>query len=92
MNLAGDFNGWKTDSIPMRSCGEGWWTAKLYLNSGDYQFRYLADGRTWYTDYAANGVEQKKYGWNSILMVPERAAENMQMPINEQSEILAEAA
>jgi 1,4-alpha-glucan branching enzyme len=66
--LAGDFNDW-SEQLPMRRDGEGWWTTELKLPPGDYRFRYVADG-TWYTDFASNGVEATKTGWNSMLVVP----------------------
>jgi 1,4-alpha-glucan branching enzyme len=67
--VAGDFNDW-TEQLPMRRDGkDGWWTIELKLEPGDYRFRYLADG-TWYTDFASNGVEATKTGWNSLLVVP----------------------
>ena len=70
VNLVGDFNHWNRSSIDMRPVGDGWWAATLRLKSGDYRFRYLADGQ-WYTDYASNGIEKGKWGTNSVLVVPE---------------------
>jgi 1,4-alpha-glucan branching enzyme len=69
VSLVGDFNQW-AEQLPMRrDGGEGWWVAELKLAPGDYRFRYVADG-TWYTDFASNGVEATKTGWNSMLVVP----------------------
>ena len=70
--LAGDFNGWRPQ-LPMRRDANGWWTVRLSLEPGDYRFRYVADGQ-WYTDFASNGVEFDKHGWNSMLVVPGTAA------------------
>lgn len=66
--LAGDFNEWG-EQVPMRRDAHGWWTIRLSLQPGDYRFRYVADGE-WYTDFASNGVEVGKQGWNSLLTVP----------------------
>lgn len=68
VHLVGDFNQWSRTSIPMRPGGDGWWGVKLNLPSGDYRFRYFADGN-WYTDYASNGIEKGKWGTNSMLVV-----------------------
>ena len=68
VRLVGDFNGWSAGA-PMQSDGQGWWLARVELAAGDYRFRYVADG-TWYTDFAAHGVEVTKLGWNSVLVVP----------------------
>ena len=69
VRVAGDFNGWSGESLIMRPAGNGWWTARTLLVSGEYRFRYVADGR-WFTDYASNGVEFAKLGLNSLLIVP----------------------
>jgi hypothetical protein len=72
VRVAGDFNGWSGESLQMKPAGNGWWTARVILGSGEYRFRYVADGR-WFTDYASNGVEFAKLGLNSLLIVPKRA-------------------
>lgn len=70
--LVGQFNGWRQDDLLMCDQGDGWWSIALDLEPGEYRFRYLADGQ-WHTDYAANGVERSKWGWNSILVVAPNA-------------------
>ena len=72
VSLAGDFNQW-SEQLPMRRDDDGWWVIELKLAPGDYRFRYVADG-TWYTDFASNGVEATKTGWNSMLVVPASSA------------------
>jgi 1,4-alpha-glucan branching enzyme len=69
VRVAGDFNGWSGDALHMKPAGNGWWTARMVLGSGEYRFRYVADGR-WFTDYASNGVEFAKLGLNGLLIVP----------------------
>jgi 1,4-alpha-glucan branching enzyme len=73
--LAGDFNRW--EQVPMRCEPHGWWSLDLPLPAGDYRFRYIADGQ-WYTDFASNGIEVTRLGWNSVLVVPERAGKPAQ--------------
>ena len=70
--IAGDFNDWRTDQLRMVSRGDGYWMLRLPLPAGDYRFRYVADG-TWYTDYAAFGVEPARFGMDSVLRVPQRS-------------------
>ena len=72
--VAGDFTGWKEQAITMRHEGNGWWSASINLQPGEYRFRYVADGK-WFTDYASHGVELKKQTWNSVLLVTEAACE-----------------
>ena len=69
VHVAGDFNRWQADALPMQRNSDGWWHAQVALNGGEYRFRYLADGN-WYTDYASNGVEKDATGWNSVLIIP----------------------
>lgn len=69
VTIVGDFNGWRMDALHMQPDGEGWWRAEMQLHGGDYRFRYLADG-TWFTDYASNGIETGKFGFDSLLFVP----------------------
>ena len=72
VNVVGTFNAWNRAGLPMRPLGNGWWAAQALLEAGEYQFRYLVDGEEWFTDYAANGVENTKHGLNSVLIIPER--------------------
>ena len=69
VNLAGDFNGWSPDDVPMERLASGFWEAELRLPPGVFRFRYCADGQ-WYTDFAAFGVEPGPYGFVSIVYVP----------------------
>lgn len=70
VNLSGDFNAWHETCMPMERRGGGWWTYRLWLAPGVYQFRYIADG-VWLPDYAAFGLEGGPFGWNSVLLVRE---------------------
>ena len=75
VKLAGDFNDW-SPALEMQRDAQGWWTLRLPLEAGEYRFRYVADGE-WYTDFASNGVEVSRLGWNSILVVPGNGARNV---------------
>ena len=68
--VAGDFNSWQADELPMVPTGEGHWRAEVDLPPGTFRFKYVADGQ-WYTDFAAFGVEPGEYGWDSVLHVPD---------------------
>lgn len=69
--LVGDFTRWCEQPISMLPVGDGWWKTSAPIAAGEYRFRYLADG-TWYTDYAANGIERCEFGWDSVLVVSGR--------------------
>jgi 1,4-alpha-glucan branching enzyme len=68
VSIAGTFNQWRNDAVPMESTGDGWWHARLQLADGIHQFRYQADGE-WFTDFAAHGVEHSKWGMNSLIVL-----------------------
>lgn len=78
VTLAGDFNLWQTTSLPMRHEGDGWWSCRLRLGSGTYQFKYRADNE-WFADYAAFGLEHGPFGWNSVLFVSYQGAKSAMM-------------
>jgi len=70
VHLAGSFNHWSTDQHPMQPVGDGWWRITADLEPGDYTFKYVADRRDWYADFAAHGVECDGFGsWRSQLSI-----------------------
>lgn len=71
--LVGDFSDWRDGVIPMRRLPDGYWQASLLLEPGLFRFRYQADGQ-WFTDYAAFGIEQGRYGPDSVIRVAVGAA------------------
>ncbi len=77
VHLAGDFNNWRHGELPMSQIEAGYWVARLKLPTGEFRFRYCADGE-WFTDYAAFGVEPGRFGLDSILRVPRR---RLRMPL-----------
>ena len=75
--VAGDFNGWNPHGLHMRRMHDGWWTRRVRLAPGVYQFRYCVDGE-WLPDCAAFGLIPGPYGWNSVVCVnstPQRGEE-----------------
>jgi 1,4-alpha-glucan branching enzyme len=49
VSVAGDFNGWDTDSLPMKRDQGGTWRTKISLAPGRYEYRFFVDG-TWQED------------------------------------------
>ena len=43
--LVGDFNQWNPMATPMKRSDDGIWSAKLKLEPGRYEFKFLIDGR-----------------------------------------------
>jgi 1,4-alpha-glucan branching enzyme len=71
VHLAGDFNNWRSGELPMARRQDGYWQLRLRLPSGEFRFRYCADGE-WFTDFAACGLEPGRFGMDSIVRVPPR--------------------
>jgi hypothetical protein len=64
--LAGSFNGWKPDALPMQKTAAGW-QLPLYLAEGTHTYKFLVDGR-WYVDPAnAEKVPDGTGGLNSVI-------------------------
>ena len=55
INLAGDFNNWDIESIPMKKQKDGVFSVSVDLEKcGEYQFKYLLDGKVWINDKEAD--------------------------------------
>jgi len=53
--LVGDFNEWNETSTPMKKAKDGSFSVSVDMESGrEQQFRYLANGKTWLNDDAAD--------------------------------------
>ena len=56
VNLVGDFNSWDESALELPKLKSGAFKLTMELPVGqEYQFRYLADGKNWLNDSAADG-------------------------------------
>jgi hypothetical protein len=70
VKVAGNFNGWRPDATPLKKTGAGKWVVRLMLRSGQYEYRFVVDGR-WSEDPQAAQHVANPYGdFNSVLVVP----------------------
>jgi hypothetical protein len=70
VNVAGNFNSWRPEATPMQNLDAGEWVVRLMLRSGQYEYRFVVDGR-WCEDPEATGRAANPYGgFNSVLLVP----------------------
>lgn len=69
--LAGDFNDWDTDSIPMKKLKSGEFSISIDLKIGrEYQFKYLIDGKEWFNEDEADKLVMNEFhGENSVVIV-----------------------
>jgi 1,4-alpha-glucan branching enzyme len=67
--VAGEFNDWSADQLPLKQAKDGSWSASLDLEANrDYQFRYVINGTEWMNDpeadwYVPNGLNAE----NSVI-------------------------
>jgi hypothetical protein len=67
--VAGNFNGWRPASTPLKNTGDGQWVVRLMLRSGQYEYRFVVD--RWVEDpRAIRRVVNISGGFNSVLTVP----------------------
>ncbi|HZL77288.1 MAG TPA: glycogen-binding domain-containing protein [Candidatus Limnocylindrales bacterium] len=70
VKVAGNFNGWHPEATPLKNTGAGEWVVRLSLRSGQYEYRFVVDGR-WIEDPQASQRVTNPYGdFNSVLIVP----------------------
>jgi hypothetical protein len=70
VNVAGNFNNWRPEATPLKNLDAGEWVVRLMLRSGQYEYRFVVDGR-WCDDPEATGRVASPYGgFNSVLLVP----------------------
>lgn len=70
--IAGEFNGWKTQSTLMKPLKSGDFTATVLLEPGrEYQYRYVVDGQYWVTDDSADKYRHCDYAndKNAVVIV-----------------------
>lgn len=66
--VVGDFNRWDPKANKMTKSKDGSFRAKLTLNPGRYQYKYVADG-TWIEDRDADKVPNPYGSANSIVEI-----------------------
>lgn len=71
INLAGDFNNWDLESIPMKESKTGDFSASVELEKGkEYQFRYLLDNAVWLNEEQADKhIPNAFQGENSVVII-----------------------
>lgn len=72
IHLIGDFNGWESDSLPMKRRKDGSWSLEIELEPGrEYQFLYQFGREHYVNDEAADGYVPNPFGTgeNSVIRV-----------------------
>ena len=74
VSIAGTFNNWNPDTIPMQYSGNGGWLEEAALAPGTYEYCLVVDGNWMPDPLAKNEVPNPFGGRNSILEVAACAA------------------
>lgn len=64
--LAGDFNGWDPNSIPMSKEGDAW-VFRLHLAPGKHRYKFVVDGE-WIKDPENKLWEENEYGTGNSMV------------------------
>lgn len=67
--LAGDFNGWDPQAKPMRRRAGGQFRTNLDLPPGEYQYKFVVDGKWMIDPTAERQVTNGLGGSNSVAVV-----------------------
>ena len=68
--VAGSFNAWSAEALPMAKSTGGMWTVTVPLPIGEHQYQFVVDGRTWRPDSTAHAqVDDGFGGTNSVIVV-----------------------
>jgi 1,4-alpha-glucan branching enzyme len=68
--LVGDFNNWNEASTPMKKAKDGSFSVSVDMESGrEQQFRYLADGKKWLNDEAADKYVTTALGSENSVVI-----------------------
>jgi len=65
--LMADFNNWNPEKHPMKNHGNGIWKKTVMLSPGQYEYKFLIDGK-WLEECKGNDTSPNCFGtYNSIL-------------------------
>ena len=66
--LAGDFNHWSVDNLPMKRDNKGTWEVSLALPPGRYEYRFWVDG-VWHDDPNATERVENPFGSQNCVRI-----------------------
>jgi predicted carbohydrate-binding protein with CBM48 len=68
VSVAGDFNKWQTDALPMSRQEGGVWTIDVTLKPGVYTYMFVVDNKAWVTDPDAETYQDDGFGNKNAVM------------------------
>jgi len=68
--VAGSFNAWNVDALPLHRTAAGTWEATVALPVGEHRYQFVVDGQRWIPDPSAQAqVDDGFGGTNSVIVV-----------------------
>lgn len=67
VTLAGSFNGWNADQLPLTGDGKGNWVIVHSLPAGKHEYKFVADG-SWFADPENPDTQSDPYGGTNSLV------------------------
>ena len=69
VELVGDFTAWRRERIPMRGPdADGYWSARVRLPAGRYEYQFLVEGERWVTDPLAVSRRPDGFGYQNAVV------------------------
>jgi 1,4-alpha-glucan branching enzyme len=70
VHLAGDFNNWDSQAIPLKKDKKGMWKTSINLKPGRYEYRFLVDGN-WENGASCSGCVPNGFGGKNCVRIVE---------------------
>lgn len=67
--LAGDFNDWEANSLPMERRLDGWWFVQVWVSHGHHRYYFVVDGKPTLDPRATGVAHDEQRGEVSLLAV-----------------------
>jgi 1,4-alpha-glucan branching enzyme len=69
VELVGDFTDWRRERIPMKGPdADGYWSARVRLPAGRYEYQFLVEGERWVTDPLAVSRRPDGFGLQNAVV------------------------
>ena len=68
VSLAGDFNNWDVDNLPMKKANNGTWVTSFALPPGRHEYRFWVDS-VWYDDPNAQERVENPFGSQNCVRI-----------------------
>jgi 1,4-alpha-glucan branching enzyme len=69
VTIAGNFNRWDKDSVPMARQPDGAWTIQLQMNHGHHQYAFFVDGHAALDPKATGTARHPQHGKVSLISI-----------------------